>query len=244
MTTPLSRSCSISEFEPSAVEKTDQAGGLDGRGHVRPGCSVFESLPGQTGRDSLYTYAIMTRLSDVQLIEAAKNGSQEAVAVLYERHLPFLLAQSRTYAGADLEPHDLVHEAWIRMLGDLHRFTPRKSFRSWAVTVLRNLGRDEASRRSRRKELLFQHRVDLSGTSCDDREKHAQRVRARQVKQLMEPLTARQRLALLLHVGQQTSSGEVSRAMGCAPPTVRTTCFFALERIRSELRYMGRRAAG
>ena len=186
----------------------------------------------------------MTTLSDVQLIEAAKTGSQEAVAVLYERHLPFLLAQSRTYAGADLEPYDLVHEAWVRILGDLHRFTPRKSFRSWAVTVLRNLGRDAASSRSRRKELLYQHQVDLTGPPNDDREKHAQAARAKKVKKLMEPLTARQRLALLLHVGQQTPSGEVSRAMGCAPPTVRTTCFFALERIRAELGGMRRRAAG
>ncbi len=180
----------------------------------------------------------------MQLIEAAKQGSQDAVAVLYERHLPFLLAQSRTYAGADLEPHDLVHEAWLRILGDLHRFTPRKSFRAWAVTVLRNLGRDASSRRSRRRELLYQHRVELVGPPCDDREKHARSVREKKVRSLMEPLTARQRLALLLHVGQQVSSGEVSRAMGCAPPTVRTTCFFALERIRADMRGMRRRAAG
>ncbi|MFO7767481.1 MAG: sigma-70 family RNA polymerase sigma factor [bacterium] len=186
----------------------------------------------------------MTNLSDVQLIEAARNGSQEAVSVLYERHLPCLLAQSRTYAGADLEPHDLVHEAWIRILGDLHRFTPRKSFRSWAVTVLRNLGRDAATRRSRRKELLFQHRLDLNGPPHDDREKHVQTARERKVRQLMEPLTARQRLALLLHVGQRASSGEVSRAMGCSPPTVRTTCFFALERVRVEMGRARPREAG
>ena len=174
----------------------------------------------------------MTHLPDVHLIEAAKKGSDEAVAVLYRRHLPFLLAASRTYAGGALEPHDLVHEAWVRILTQLHRFTPQKSFRAWAVTVLRNLGRDHAVSLSRHRRLLEAHAHDVIRKGPDGRELLKERNNSRMVEEAMEPLTPRQRQALRLHVGERLPSSEVGETMGCSPPTVRTTCFFALQRIR------------
>jgi|GEM_PF-4822594 len=183
----------------------------------------------------------MTDLTDTQLIQVARTGNSEAVAVLYERHLPFMLSASRTYAGGHVEPLDLVHEAWVRILGELDRFTPRKSFQAWAVTVLRNLGRDTATRRSRCRDLLEQnahrladdtdHSLVTSGTEGGLSEQETRRW----VQNALEPLTPRQRRALQLHIGERRSSSEVGRALGCAPPTVRSTCHFALNRVRSHL---------
>jgi len=156
--------------------------------------------------------------------------------VLYERHLPMLLSASRTYAGGHTEPLDLVHEAWIRILGELDRFTPRKSFRAWAVTVVRNLGRDTASRRSRCRELLDRNAHRLDEGMAEKGGCESSREETRQwVQSALEPLTPRQRSALRLHIGERRSSVEVGRALGCAPPTVRSTCHFALNRIRSHL---------
>lgn len=177
----------------------------------------------------------MTTLPDEQLILAAQNGSREAVAVLYQRHLQFLLNASRTYAGGYLEPFDLVHEAWLRILNDLHRFTPRKSFRAWAVTVVRNLGRDTATRRSRCRELLDQHRYDLIADGGDGRQETEESDRKEWVEGALESLTPRQQQALRMHVGERCTSIEVGHRMGCKPPTVRTTCHFALTRVRETI---------
>ena len=176
----------------------------------------------------------MTHLPDHNLVELAKSGSDEAVAVLYSRHLPFLMAASRTYAGAELEPEDLVQEAWVRILGQLHAFTPQKSFRSWAITVLRNLGRDCASSRSRHRRLLEEHAVDIRRVTDDGRRLEEDRLNGNLVGGAMDVLTPRQRLALRLHVGERFPSAEVARAMQVSPPTVRTTCYFALRRIRRQ----------
>lgn len=178
----------------------------------------------------------MTSLPDTTLIEFAKSGNTEAIAVLYQRHQAFLLAASRTYAGGDLEPDDLVQEAWLRILNQLDRFTPRKSFRAWAITVLRNLGRDHATQRSRHKQLLEIHHHDVVGERVDGRRLLRERTTRETVLRALEPLTPRQRLALWLHVGERMPSAEVSRTMGCTSSTVRTTCFFALERIRNASR--------
>ncbi len=175
----------------------------------------------------------MTHLPDLHLIEAAKDGSTEAISVLYRRHLPFLLAASQTYASGALEPHDLVQEAWVRILTQLDRFTAQKSFRAWAITVLRNLGRDYASSRSRHRRLLETHVGDIARNGGDGRDLAESQKRCRMIHDAMEPLTPRQRLALMLHVGERLPSSEVGRTMGCSPPTVRTTCFFALKRIRN-----------
>ncbi len=177
----------------------------------------------------------MTDLSDHQLIQVARTGNAEAIGVLYERHLPFMLNASRSYAGGHTEPLDLVHEAWVRILGELDRFTPRKSFRAWAVTVLRNLGRDTASRRVRCRELLDQHGHDLGEVCVEIRLELGEEEAREWIGGAMRSLTPRQRTALRLHVGEQRSSVEVGRALGCAPPTVRSTCHFALNRIRSRL---------
>jgi RNA polymerase sigma-70 factor (ECF subfamily) len=181
----------------------------------------------------------MTSLSDHQLVRLARRGNSEAIAVLYRRHLPFLLAESRSYAGGDLEPFDIVQEAWLHMLGELHRFTPTKSFGAWAVTIVRNLGRDEAGGRTRRRRLLEGHSSEVAGSaaSCEapDPLRPQELSESRAVlAEHMTRLSRRQRTALILHVGEEVPSLEVGALMGCSPPTVRTTCYFALARLRRQ----------
>lgn len=183
----------------------------------------------------------MTSLSDNQLIRLARRGRSDAVAVLYQRHLPLLLAESRTYSGIEHEPLDLVHEAWVRILKDLHRFKVEKSFIAWAVTVLRNLGRDQVNSRTRHRDLLARRRPDLEELTPDPLTPdpladHRRRQSVRYLNERLAGLTPRQRQALLLHVGERWPSARVARMMGCSPPTVRTTCFFVLDRLRRETR--------
>jgi len=179
----------------------------------------------------------VTSLSDHQLVKLARRGSGEAVAVLYQRHLPLLLYESRTYAGRESEPLDLVHEAWVRILSDLHRFTLEKSFIAWAVTVLRNLGRDQVNSRSRHRDLMARRRPDLEElipetTTPDPLADYRRLQTGRLLEEELTVLTPRQRRALQLHVGERCSSIQIARVMGCSPPTVRTTCHFALNRLR------------
>ena len=179
----------------------------------------------------------MTSLSDHQLVRLARRGSGEAVSVLYRRHLPLLLTESRTFARHGTEPLDLVHEAWVRILDDLHRFRAEKSFVAWAVTVLRNLGRDQVNSRRRRRELMAGRRADLedwlpSPDMPDPLTGYRQGRISRLLEEQLAHLSPRQRLALRLHVGERCSSIQVARQMGCSPSTVRTTCYFALDRLR------------
>jgi len=190
----------------------------------------------------------MTSLSDHQLVRLARRGNSEAVAVLYHRHLPFLLAESRSYAGGDVEPFDLVQEAWLHILGDLHRFTPRKNFVAWAVTILRNLGRDSAGGRVRRKRLLSEHHHEVDGSSGsntfpDPLRAHELHQNRSILAEHMTGLSPRQRTALTLHIGEQVPSLEVGAILGCSPPTVRTTCHFALARLRRQENILRRQLA-
>ena len=190
----------------------------------------------------------MTTLSDYQLVQLARRGNSEAVAVLYRRHLPSLLAESRCYAGRDVEPFDLVQEAWLRMLGQLHRFAPRKSFSAWAITVVRNLGRDTAGSRARRRRLLAAHPLDRDGFAEEiaggDPLRPFELGQYRHLlNEHMGGLTRRQRTALALHIGERRPSPEVGMVMGCSPLTVRTTCHFALLRLRREEQLLRRRLA-
>jgi len=177
----------------------------------------------------------MTSLSDIQLIQVAQRGNREAIGILYQRHLKFLLSACYTFAGGHIEPLDLVHEAWIRVIGNLHRCYPQTDFRAWAATIARNLGRDSAARRLHHRELINTWPDDLERETRGSHEVYPSIANRDRLKEVLAHLSERQQLALRLHLGERRSSVEVAKHMGCAPATVRSTCYFALKRLKSQL---------
>lgn len=177
----------------------------------------------------------MTTFTDMQLVEVARNGSHEALSILYERHLQFLLKACRIYAGGPLEPMDLVHEGWIRIINNLNRFTLQTSFRAWAATIVRNAGKDAASRRLCYQKLLAQNCNEVAWENNGGGEIHWDIAARRWLSDCMEILSPRQRMALKLHIGEGRSSIELAPLMGCAPSTVRSTCYFALKSLRAHV---------
>src|SRR5262245_46661916 len=105
-------------------------------------------------------------MSDVtRLLEAAKSGDHQAAADL----LPFVYDELRKLAAAkltaevpghSLEPTALVHEAYLRLVGDQH-FDGRGHFFAAAAEAMRRILVESARERNRLKRGGGWHRVDL-----------------------------------------------------------------------------------
>jgi hypothetical protein len=57
-----------------------------------------------------------------------------------ERYVRGALAVALEYARDRYDAEDIVQDAFVRTLRELHRFDDRLSFRPWFYTIVRNLG--------------------------------------------------------------------------------------------------------
>ena len=85
--------------------------------------------------------------SDGELIEAVRNGSTDAYAQLYERHVNAAYNMARQVAKSTAETDDLVSEAFAKVLDTLRSGRgPTTAFRAYLLTALRNTAYDRTRR--------------------------------------------------------------------------------------------------
>lgn len=112
-------------------------------------------------------------MTDVtRLLDAANCGDERAAAALlplvYDelRQLAAVrLAQERT--GQTLQPTALVHEAYLRLVGD-QQFSGRGHFFAAAAEAMRRILVDEARRKKALKRGGDRARADLAGIAAED----------------------------------------------------------------------------
>lgn len=105
---------------------------------------------------------------DPTLIEAARNGSRDALDQLLRRHHDRVYAVCRRITGNHADACDAAQEALIAMVRGLDRFDGRASFGTWAYRIATNASLDELRRRRRRPSLAPEIRDDHGASSQFD----------------------------------------------------------------------------
>lgn len=120
-------------------------------------------------------------MSDITLVLQAvgrgeKQASEELLPLVYAELRQMAAARmAQEAAGQTLQPTALVHEAWLRMVGDGHRnWENRGHFFGAAAEAMRRILIESARRKSRLKRGGDRVRVDLeeldlAATTPDDR---------------------------------------------------------------------------
>ncbi|MBX6749318.1 MAG: sigma-70 family RNA polymerase sigma factor [Micromonosporaceae bacterium] len=90
------------------------------------------------------------RVTDGELITAARAGDEQAYAELYRRHASAALRFARSLTGHAADADDLVAEAFTRVLAALRSGNgPAEAFRPYLLSALRNAFYDGARRSGR-----------------------------------------------------------------------------------------------
>lgn len=120
-----------------------------------------------------------SRMSDVTaILDSMEQGDAHAA----ERLLPLVYEELRRLAtrkmsveapGQTLQPTALVHEAWLRLVGENHSWENRRHFFSAAAEAMRRILIDRARQRRRAKHGGGLHKttlneLDLAITANDD----------------------------------------------------------------------------
>jgi RNA polymerase sigma factor (TIGR02999 family) len=161
-----------------------------------------------------------------QVLEALRRGEEKAA----EELIPLVYSElkrlagarmSRELAGQTLQPTALVHEAWIRLVGDGHQsWQNRAHFFGAAAEAMRRILVESARRKSRLKRGGGQMRVDintldLANAPVDDRVLMIDEA----IERLETEEPEKARVVVLKFFGGLTNE-EVGKVMGVTQRTV------------------------
>ena len=91
--------------------------------------------------------------SDAELVRSALGGSQAAVEQLFERHWDDAHRAAYWIVHDAAAAEDVAQEAFLAVLGALHRFDRKRAFGPWLRRAVVNRAIDHARARAARREV-------------------------------------------------------------------------------------------
>lgn len=195
-----------------------------------------------TGILSLMSSAPAASFEDVAddvLAARATAGDREALEALLRRHAADVFKLCHLVAG-ETEGPDAAQRTLEKLVLNIDRFEPEKgSFRTWALTVARNVCRD----RLRRRKLERTHfrrdgeeRVQREPTEQPSPERLAlARIEAGEVAKALETLPEGMRSAIVLFHVHGASYEEIAETLDIPKGTVMTWLHRGRARLRAAL---------
>jgi RNA polymerase sigma-70 factor, ECF subfamily len=85
-------------------------------------------------------------VSDADIVEALRNGDDDAFRRLMDEHDAALLRVAMAYVGSRATAEEVLQETWIGVLRGIDRFEGRSSLRTWIFRILTNTAKTRAAR--------------------------------------------------------------------------------------------------
>ena len=173
------------------------------------------------------------------LLEAAREGSDDAWATIYRRLAPAILGYLRANSGPD--PEDTLSEVFLQVARDLPRFAgEERQFRAWVFTIAHHRLIDARRSSARRPvEPMAEPPEPETSTEPDAAELALAGIDAEEVHRVLATLTTDQRAVLLLRVLGDLSVEDVARTLGKRPGAIKALQRRGLAAVRRELEKQG-----
>lgn len=204
--------------EPEAPSEHARTGNARGAGAPHTG----PPAPGRSGARPRATRLLLARLGDEQLARRVRRGDERAFEILFERHLPGLLAFCRHLTGTREDAEDAVQHAFAAAYRELRSGSERQlALKPWLYAVARN--RCISILRERRPNMVS---AETDEPRADD-DTAAQREDVRELLADLRQLPHDQRAALLLFEVADMSQREIAQALGVEVGRVKGLVFRA-----------------
>lgn len=169
----------------------------------------------------------------------ASGGDRDALAALLREHAPAIKDVCRFVAGPQ-DAGDATQEALERIVSSIDRYRPeRGAFRSWALTVARNVCRDRLRRRGLERRTFVDDGDEVtdwtaSGAPGPERVALA-RVETARLTEALDLLPEGQRLAVVLYHVHEATYEEIASTLDCPMGTVMTWLHRGRKKLRAAL---------
>ena len=153
------------------------------------------------------------------------------LATLYEEHAPAGMRLAYLLTGEQAAAEDLVHEAFVRVMGRTLRTDDSYVFKAYLRRTIINRHTSHLRRRKVERAYLDRER----GRAVPQPETPDFEGRQEMWHRLLA-LPARQRAAIVLHYYEDLSEAETAQALGCSRSAVKALVFRALSALREDMK--------
>lgn len=185
-------------------------------------------------------------VSDAELMLRVKAGDDSAFDYLVQKYrrpiINFMYRMAHNSAAAE----DLAQEAFLRVYRSRANYEPSAKFTTWLYRIATNLGVNYArDTRHERPENITNldepdtetgQTPDLADKTPSVEEEIVRRERLAAIKQKVEALPERQRMAVLMHKYQQMNYRQIAEVLKLSESATKSLLFRAYDTLRQELK--------
>ncbi|HYN20610.1 MAG TPA: sigma-70 family RNA polymerase sigma factor [Thermoanaerobaculia bacterium] len=185
------------------------------------------------------TGPIPSKPTDANLLRQIVERRQEALADLYDRHAPALLALSRRILTGSADAEEVLQEVFLHVWNYAARYDPaRSSASTWLVLITRSRAIDRLRSRKVVERVHEAAHQESPGdhASSEGVESVFQRERRQRVKAELEKLPPEQKQVLEMAFYDGLSQSEIAARAEVPLGTVKTRTLLAMKKLRSALR--------
>ncbi|MES2962253.1 MAG: sigma-70 family RNA polymerase sigma factor, partial [Bdellovibrionota bacterium] len=170
--------------------------------------------------------------SDVELVQDVKKGERKAFSELVVRHQRALLRLTLRFTREQALAEDIVQESFIKAFQKIDLFEGRSSFKSWLYQIAMNTAKNRF--RERQADLINIEDTHV-GVDAGAESGMVRNDIAKKIRDEVERLPEKQRIALTLRVFEDLSFKEIAQIMGCPYDTAKANYRHALLKLRERL---------
>lgn len=178
-------------------------------------------------------------VADVAIVQRIADRQPDALAELYDRYAPMLLALATRILGSQAEGEDVVQEALLQVWHKAGSYDPaRSSVSTWLVLLTRSRAIDRLRSRNVVDRAALAAHTDNPRTHTSPKgvEDVLSRERRERVRRELDALPAEQRQVLDLAFFEGLTQVEIAERTEIPLGTVKTRTLLAMKKLRAALR--------
>jgi RNA polymerase sigma-70 factor, ECF subfamily len=185
-------------------------------------------------------------LSDAQIMLRVKAGDDSAFEYLVQKYRRPMLGFMYRMAHSTAVAEDLAQEVFLRVYRSREKYEASAKFTTWLYRIASNLAvnhaRDTRHQRPENTVSLDEPdqatglTIDLPDDSLTAEEAILRRERLAAIRQRVEALPERQRIALIMHKYQQMDYRQIGEVLKLSESAIKSLLFRAYETLREQLK--------
>ena len=180
--------------------------------------------------------------SDEVLMESVKNGDMTAFDLLVKRYQKPVVNYLYRLTGNFAHAEDIAQDSFLMLYRKAKLFHSTGCFKPWFYKIVTNLCNQEL----RKKKFLFGHReivsddmIEFQKTVGTNSQSLSQKIEEKeiqsQIRQLINSLPKKQRIAVTLHIFEEFTYQEIADVLNCSIGTVKSRIHYGLQSIKEKI---------
>jgi RNA polymerase sigma-70 factor (ECF subfamily) len=174
---------------------------------------------------------------ELRLAERVRAGDADALAELYARYRPALVALAEGYLDNAADADDIVQDLFLMIWRDRAQFVIEQSVAAYLFVAVRNHATNLGRLARRRRRLVPRRHDEMVFNSGETRITGPELVRA--IERVVNRLPERCRLIYRMHRDGRCSYDDIATALGISPHTVRLQLIKAWDLLEARLTAAG-----